>query len=88
MPRSSQGTEALAAAALISAAVTSPPAQPEEVAGLCSEGSVPTSPKDRAAAKTALDRIIGNESELREIWSAAGSLDEFLQTVARVRSNL
>jgi hypothetical protein len=69
-------SEALAAAALLVAARHTPPGEPEEVQELIAGGGVPTTEVDRESARRALARIVGEDSEWRELWEEAGSFDQ------------
>ena len=83
-----EATEALAAAALLVAATNTLPSAPEEVHELVATGGIPSTAADLESAKRALTRIVGEESEWRELWEEAGSLDEMTALCADLRSRL
>jgi len=83
-----EGTNAIAAAEVVAAALGQPAAQlPDEVlAWLASHGSA-FAAEHAALAALAVDRVMSDESELRELWDEAES-NEWRAAVANLRSRL
>lgn len=81
------GSKAVAAAALIAAGkgfdVTDPAAS-----DLLRNNPIGVDDQLVQAAVTALDRVIGDESELRELWKESDSSDSFKAMVAEIRAAL
>ena len=85
-----EGAEALAAAAIVSAARPGSPVHREDpsVAEYL-EKIVPHVPTDLAPlAVAAIDRVLSPESEIVELWEEAGSLDEFRAEPLAIREHL
>jgi Domain of unknown function (DUF4259) len=78
---------ALAAAATVAASMTEDVDVPESVSAFLAQARLPDQPVRQEAVR-ALDRLESDDSELRELWKEAGSLEEWIQGVTTIRAIL
>jgi hypothetical protein len=85
-----EGAEALAAAAIVSAAVGhASPVEPPDLLERQMRRICRKVPRGLAPlAVEAIDRVLGDQSELRELWADADSLDEWRAHAVAVRHHL
>jgi hypothetical protein len=86
---SDEGAGALAAAAVVSIAqgdspVTPPESLEDNLRQICRHVPIDLAP----LAIEAIDKVLGDESELRELWGEAESLDEWQAEAHAVRHHL
>ncbi|HEY3502684.1 MAG TPA: DUF4259 domain-containing protein [Actinocatenispora sp.] len=81
------GQRALAAAAVVSAVRAGTDL---DAAGRCTAAAdlPPATPELVALARAAVDRVLGADSEWRELWEEGDLLADALSAVARVRADL
>ena len=82
-----EGQVALAAAATVAAAVAGDVSVPEEIGSFLARAGRPDK-RLMQDAILAIDRVAGDQSEARDLWSEAGLLDKWTQTVAMIRACL
>ena len=83
-----EACEALAAAALVAAAWGMPLLDPPGLDEISHSSWVPPTDGDRARAKEALLRIMGNGSEWRELWEEGDLFQEARQVCEDIRMYL
>lgn len=84
-----EGEAAVAAAAVIAAARSGQGSSYSDGTERFAADFIPLpSGTDLALARQALDRVIGEQSEWRELWEEAGNLDAALAAIAEVRAAL
>lgn len=82
------GANAIAAAEVVAAAMGRPaPSLPDEVTAWVAANAATVTPDVVDLARRAVDRVVADDSELRELWDEAGS-DEWLRLTADLRSRL
>jgi Domain of unknown function (DUF4259) len=83
-----EGSAAVAAAALVAIGAGMVPPDSPTVADFLASRVVPTTPELRAAARLAVDRVVGEDSELWELWQEAGSINEITAIMGGIPSAL
>ncbi len=83
-----EASTAVAAAALVAIGAGMPAPDCPTVTGLVRARSLPASSALRVAARAALDRVAGEDSELWELWQDAGQTDEVAASYDAIRSAL
>lgn len=85
-----EGCRAIAACEVLAAAQGKPsPDLPKEIAGLAKKLSPKPGDALRKAARDALERVLGQESELRSLWKDAGAdFDRWTKSVHDLRSRI
>lgn len=84
-------SQAIAAAEVLAAAAGRPTVAAQRKSKLCewlARYQPPVDPRLLANAVQALDRIVGEGSELKELWEDAGTASEWIEAVETVRSKL
>lgn len=84
-------SQAIAAAEVVAAAAGRPTVAAQRKSKLCewlARYQPAVDPRLLAHAVQALDRIVGEGSELKELWEDAGTASEWVEAVETVRSKL
>lgn len=83
------GAIALAAAEVVAAASGNRrPELPEQLEAWLASSSVNTSAADRDAAVAAVERVVGDQSELQELWALSDSNAQWEEEISGLRDRL